>query len=80
MSDTKRIAVIGAGFMGSMHASIFARLRGCELAAIVEVSLLSLGPATEHLIDGEKFQGREVLLVLRERCGRARASHGRALT
>lgn len=36
MTDQRRIAVIGAGFMGSMHASIFARLRGCELAAIVD--------------------------------------------
>ena len=35
MSD-RRIAVIGAGFMGSMHARIFARLKGCELAAIVD--------------------------------------------
>lgn len=36
MTDQRRIAVIGAGFMGSMHASIFARLKGCELAAIVD--------------------------------------------
>lgn len=36
MTANPRIAVIGAGFMGSMHASIFARLKGCELAAIVD--------------------------------------------
>ncbi|MDX7951347.1 Gfo/Idh/MocA family oxidoreductase [Lichenihabitans sp. Uapishka_5] len=36
MSQHRRVAVIGAGFMGSMHASIFARIRGCELAAIVD--------------------------------------------
>ena len=36
MTENRRVAVIGAGFMGSMHASIFARLRGCELAAIVD--------------------------------------------
>jgi len=36
MSQNRRVAVVGAGFMGSMHAAIFARLRGCELAAIVD--------------------------------------------
>ncbi len=36
MSRHRRVAVAGAGFMGSMHAAIFARLRGCELAAIVD--------------------------------------------
>jgi predicted dehydrogenase len=36
MTDRPRIAVIGAGFMGAMHASIFAQSRDCELAAIVD--------------------------------------------
>ena len=36
MSQNRRVAVVGAGFMGSMHAAIFAHLRGCELAAIVD--------------------------------------------
>ena len=39
MNDQRRIAVIGAGFMGSMHAGIFSRLRGCELAAIVDPNI-----------------------------------------
>jgi predicted dehydrogenase len=33
---TRRVAVIGAGFMGSMHASIFSSAPDCELAAIVD--------------------------------------------
>lgn len=33
---TSRIAVIGAGFMGSMHAAIFSGAPNCELAAIVD--------------------------------------------
>lgn len=33
---TRRVAVIGAGFMGSMHASIFSQAPNCELAAIVD--------------------------------------------
>lgn len=36
MNQQCRIAVVGAGFMGSMHAAIFARLKGCELAAVVD--------------------------------------------
>lgn len=33
---TRRVAVIGAGFMGSMHASIFSQAPNCELVAIVD--------------------------------------------
>lgn len=33
---TWRIAVIGAGFMGSMHASIFSHAPNCQLVAIVD--------------------------------------------
>lgn len=33
---TRRVAVIGAGFMGSMHAAIFSSAPNCELAAIVD--------------------------------------------
>ena len=33
---TQRVAVIGAGFMGSMHAGIFSSAPNCELAAIVD--------------------------------------------
>lgn len=36
MTKTCRAAVIGAGFMGSMHAAIFGQAPGCELAAIVD--------------------------------------------
>ncbi|PAP95085.1 Gfo/Idh/MocA family protein [Mesorhizobium wenxiniae] len=33
---TRRVAVIGAGFMGSMHASIFSSAPNCKLAAVVD--------------------------------------------
>ncbi len=33
---TKRVAVIGAGFMGAMHAAVFSRAPNCELVAIVD--------------------------------------------
>ena len=36
MIKRRRVAVIGAGFMGSMHAGIFAGMVGAELAAIVD--------------------------------------------
>ena len=36
MTRTHRAAVIGAGFMGSMHAAILGQAPGCELAAIVD--------------------------------------------
>jgi myo-inositol 2-dehydrogenase/D-chiro-inositol 1-dehydrogenase/UDP-N-acetylglucosamine 3-dehydrogenase len=36
MITRRRVAVIGAGFMGSMHAGIFANMVGSELAAIVD--------------------------------------------
>ncbi|MBZ9846378.1 MULTISPECIES: Gfo/Idh/MocA family protein [unclassified Mesorhizobium] len=36
MIKRRRVAVIGAGFMGSMHAGIFANMVGSELAAIVD--------------------------------------------
>jgi len=36
MIKRRRVAVIGAGFMGSMHAGIFAGMVGSELAAIVD--------------------------------------------
>ncbi|MFE0014957.1 Gfo/Idh/MocA family protein [Mesorhizobium sp. NPDC059054] len=36
---TRRVAIIGAGFMGSMHASIFSSAPNCELAAIVDPNL-----------------------------------------
>lgn len=32
----RRVAIIGAGFMGSMHAAVFGHAPGCELAAIVD--------------------------------------------
>ncbi|MBP1806945.1 Gfo/Idh/MocA family protein [Rubellimicrobium aerolatum] len=39
MTGIRRAAVIGAGFMGSMHAAILGRAPGCELAAIVDPNL-----------------------------------------
>ena len=36
MTGPKRVAVVGAGFMGSMHAAILGQAPGCELAAIVD--------------------------------------------
>jgi len=39
MSSPLKIAVIGAGFMGSMHASIFAQSPGAELIAIADQNL-----------------------------------------
>ncbi len=66
MSDSRRIAVIGAGFMGSMHASIFARLRGCELAAIVDPNTdLAGSVASKH--GGCAVYGSHEELLERER-------------
>jgi predicted dehydrogenase len=39
MSTSIKVAVIGAGFMGSMHASIFAQAPGAELVAVVDQNL-----------------------------------------
>lgn len=39
MTSRTRVAVIGAGFMGSMHAAIFARDPRSELSAIVDSNL-----------------------------------------
>lgn len=39
MSTSVKVAVIGAGFMGSMHASIFAQSPGAELVAVVDQTL-----------------------------------------
>lgn len=36
MNTSVKVAVIGAGFMGSMHASIFAQSPGAELVAVVD--------------------------------------------
>ncbi|MBB3952889.1 Gfo/Idh/MocA family protein [Aureimonas jatrophae] len=66
MSDTKRIAVIGAGFMGSMHASIFARLRGCELAAIVDPNT-ALATGVADKLGGAKVYASHDELLANER-------------
>ena len=34
-----KVAVIGCGFFGSMHAEIYSNMNGVELAAVVDVSL-----------------------------------------
>ncbi len=39
MSTSVKVAVIGAGFMGSMHASIFAQSPGAKLVAVVDQNL-----------------------------------------
>ncbi|WP_102957688.1 Gfo/Idh/MocA family protein [Mangrovicella endophytica] len=63
MSDTKRIAVIGAGFMGSMHASIFARLKGCELVAIVDPNTTLATSVAETLGGCKVYASHEELLA-----------------
>jgi predicted dehydrogenase len=39
MGTRHKVAVIGAGFMGSMHAAVFARELGAELVAVVDTNL-----------------------------------------
>ena len=34
-----KVAIIGAGFMGSMHTQVYQNLPNAELAAIVDVDL-----------------------------------------
>lgn len=49
MSSETKIAVIGAGFMGSMHAAIFARAPGARLVAVVDRNLdLARSVAAHH--------------------------------
>ncbi len=69
MSD-RRIAVIGAGFMGSMHARIFARLKGCELAAIVDPNTIlaervanELGGCAVYASHGELLEREKLDLI-----------------
>jgi predicted dehydrogenase len=39
MDRRHKVAVVGAGFMGSMHAAVFAYERGAELVAVVDKDL-----------------------------------------
>lgn len=49
MNTPVKVAVIGAGFMGSMHASIFAQSPGAELVAVVDQNLdLAHAAAGKH--------------------------------
>ena len=49
MSTPLKIAVIGAGFMGSMHASIFAQAPGAQLVAIADQNIdLARSVAAKH--------------------------------
>ncbi|MFZ5673037.1 MAG: Gfo/Idh/MocA family protein, partial [Pseudomonadota bacterium] len=49
MNTPVKVAVIGAGFMGSMHASIFAQSPGAELVAVVDQNLdLARAAAGKH--------------------------------
>lgn len=49
MSAPLKIAVIGAGFMGSMHASIFAQSPGSQLVAVADQNLdLAQAVAAKH--------------------------------
>ncbi|MBZ9996160.1 Gfo/Idh/MocA family protein [Mesorhizobium sp. BH1-1-4] len=63
MIKRRRVAVIGAGFMGSMHAAIFTDMVGCELAAIVDPNL-ELASAVAAKAPGCKvYPGHEALLA-----------------
>ena len=39
MGTRHKVAVIDAGFMGSMHAAVFARELGAELVAVVDTNV-----------------------------------------
>jgi len=62
MSDRRRIAVIGAGFMGSMHVGILARLKGCELAAIVDPNTALAEEVAKRVGGCAVYAGHEELL------------------
>lgn len=63
---TRRVAVIGAGFMGSMHASIFAQAPNCELAAIVDPNT-ALAERVAQSCGGAKVYGSHEELLAGER-------------
>src|SRR5262245_1294489 len=61
-----RVKTIASGLLSALQDLVVH-------AAVVEVLLLRLAPAAEHLVDGEGVDLREVLRVLGEQRGRARA-------
>jgi predicted dehydrogenase len=60
---THRVAVVGAGFMGSMHASIFSRAPNCELVAIVDPNVELAKALASRLGDVRVYPGHEELLA-----------------
>ena len=57
-----RIAVIGAGYFGSLHASKFAAIKGAELAAVVDPQMeraeaLAAATGAIPLTDHRKLRG-----------------------
>ena len=60
---TRRVAVIGAGFMGSMHASIFSHAPNCELAAIVDPNVALADRVAAKLGDARVYSTYDELLA-----------------
>jgi len=66
MSKKFRVAVIGAGFMGSMHAQIFANEPRAELVAIVDQNLERATAVANELGKGVKAYASHVDLLAAE--------------
>lgn len=62
MTTRRRVAVIGAGFMGSMHAAIFSQAPGCELAAIVDPNRDLAGKVAARTGAAKVYASHEELL------------------
>jgi predicted dehydrogenase len=63
MSKTIRTAVLGVGFMGSMHAAIFARAPGATLVAIADKNRELAQKVAERLPGCRVYGGHEELLA-----------------
>lgn len=62
MTTQYRVAVIGAGFMGSMHASIFAREPRAKLVAIVDQNIELARKVASRLGDVKAYPSHQELL------------------
>lgn len=64
MTGKPRIAVVGCGFFGRMHAEIFAAMREAELACVVDINCeaakaLALRLHTQYAVDFKAVIGRK---------------------
>ncbi|RWB31417.1 MAG: Gfo/Idh/MocA family oxidoreductase [Mesorhizobium sp.] len=60
---TRRVAVIGAGFMGSMHASIFSSAPNCNLAAVVDPNVELARAAAARCGNAKAYASHDELLA-----------------